>query len=341
MANNTFAPKNGRTVGIVIELENIKHQNAERTMQTLRALQRQITEMAPQLEEPINFMVVYDSDLFDETDAQHFIYDTGMGGNPLVRASFIGKPGISYYEQKNIGARALNDDIILLMDSDIIIQDGWLRNMIASFEDASINFVSGRTHIETPRFFDKIVALTDKAFALPNPAERGLLRNKWILANAFAYRASALQQDVFPTLNVYRGNCARAAEALAARGEKLYVQTAALSLHPSLNDLPAYFARGYAEGCDAILLLRQEPERGPLNKILCSPIGSAYRFVRETAHMIRRTLFESQNIALPVVGIPVVIGLATAYYVWRGVAELVTLINEPLATRFSIMKAAH
>lgn len=333
--------KNSLTLGVVIEMENIEASGADRTFANLAIFQQQLEHIAETLAAPVIFRVVYDSKVFQREEAERFLSETGINENPLIEASTVGAPGIHYYEHKDVGAKDLDTDLILLMDSDILIEDGWLRNLITPFADETVNFVSGQTIIETPRFLDKIYALTVPGFPLDEPDGSGLRETTVIAANSFVFRRRKVDGQIFPRINAYRGHCCIAAQELIRSGETLHKQMDARAKHPSQDSLGDYFSRAYAEGCDAILLSRHNNRptvRGRINRSLA---GSALRLVQGIWGVAKRSVTRHQRVGLPVLGIPVTIVLGTCYFAVRFAGEVATLINAPLAMRLSIAKQTH
>ena len=45
---------------------------------------------------------------------------------------------------RNIGLKAATGEIIAFIDDDAFVQEGWLRNLLASYKDISIGAVGGR-----------------------------------------------------------------------------------------------------------------------------------------------------------------------------------------------------
>lgn len=165
--------RNARKLSIVIEMKNIEASGADRALTNTRQSQRQIAKIYGTLPGPITLKVAYDPYVFKASDAERFIKETSIGDNALIDTDTIGAPNLHYYEHKNIGARELNSDIILLLDSDILIADDWLRHMIAPFDDANVDFVTGRTHIETQSFLIGLRA-NDPAFPLAREGDVGV-----------------------------------------------------------------------------------------------------------------------------------------------------------------------
>lgn len=338
---HTTLLKNSVTLGIVIEMENIEASGAERTLANLAVFQQQLAQMAETIITPVTLRIVYDSNVFQKEDAERFICTAGVSENPLIEAATIGAPGIHYYEHKDIGAKDLDTDLVLMMDSDILIEDNWLPSLIAPFADETVNFVSGQTIIETPRFFDKIYALTVPGFPLDEPEGSGLRETTAIAANSFIFRRSKVAGSLFPRINAYRGHCSIAAQELIRSGETLHKQMDARAKHPSQDDLAGYFSRAFAEGCDAILLSRHNNRQTVRGRVNRSVAGSALRLVRGIWGMVKRSVTRHQRVGLPTLGIPVTMVLGTSYFALKFVGEVVTLINAPLAMRLSIAKQTH
>jgi len=331
-------PENSASLGVVVELENIEAAGADRALTNLRELQRQVSTLANKPQGPIQFIVVYDSLIFSADDAQRFISETGIGDNPLIEARAVGAKGIHYYEHKNIGLAHCETDNILLMDSDILIEPQWLEHMLSAFEDEQVDFVSGNTHIETPRLFDKIYALTDPGFPLNTQDRKGLQQTDLIMANSFAFRRSAAPDPLFPRINAYRGHCAIASQQLIREGKTLFKQYDAIARHPSQGSYREYLARAYAEGCDAIALSRFNNRQTSSAKLNRSILGTGLRFVRGIRGLVSRAVTKRHAVDLPLWGVPIAIAVGLSYFAMRVVGEIAMFINAPAAQRLSIAK---
>ncbi len=329
---------NTASLGIVVELENIEDSGEDRALTNLRELQRQINALPDKPRGPIQFFVVYDSAIFSAADAQRFIDETGIGANTLFVAESVGAHGIHYYDHKNVGLARCETDNVLFMDSDILIEDGWLASMLSSLDDANVDYVSGNTTIETPRLFDKIYALTVPGFPLQTQNRKGLLETDLIMANSFLLRRSKAPDPLFPRINAYRGHCGIASQKLIRSGVKLYKQYDAIAEHPSQEGYSDYLARAYAEGCDAIALSRYNNRQTTRGKINRSFLGSGIRLVRGITGLVRRTLTKRHAVDLPLWGVPLAIAVGLTYFAVRFVGETAMLINTKLALRFSIAK---
>jgi len=336
--NRSIMLKNSRSLGIVIELENIESSGEERTFANLAELQRQIEQIDEHIPGQITLKIVFDSNLFSQAEAEEFITRTGIDRNPKIAAQAIGAPGIHYYQHKDIGAQHCDNDIILFMDSDILIQPGWLQSMIGAF-DEDVNFVCGVTYIETPTFLNKVYALTTEGFRLEQPATKGLEPVPNITANAFAYRASKVDGPIFPTIDAYRGHCVIASRNLASKGETIYAQREAIARHPSEDTFKELYSRAFTEGCDIIFHARYNNRPGWRGVVGRSIIGSVHRLARALWGVTTRCLTQYDKVGLPVLAIPPAIMLGGAFHTIRFVGEVTTLVSTPLARSLSLAKA--
>ncbi len=331
--------KNTASLGIVVELENIETSGAERALVNLRELQRQIGALANKPHGSIQFFVVYDNQVFAAEDAMRFIDETGISANPLFAAEAVGARNIHYYEHKNVGINRCTTDNVLLMDSDILIQDRWLELLLTALEDEKVDFVSGNSPIETPRLFDKLYALTDPGFPLHTHERTGLHPTEGIMANAFLFRRSAAPEPLFPRINAYRGHCAVASQQMLRDGKTLYKQYDAIARHPSQDTYRDYLARAYAEGCDAIALARYSNMQTFRGKTSRTIVGTGLRFGRNVWGLAKRILTKRKAVDLPLWGVPLAFLVGLTYFGMRIVGEVAMLINAPVAQRLSIAKA--
>ena len=110
------------SLSIVIEWENVRLAGDDRALRMMRSLASQIENL---LARPnVNAEVLVVVDLADEVED----IETGMREFfPVYNRSLSlrrGRPGAKYYEKKNVGAAAACGAIIILLDSDVIPEEG-------------------------------------------------------------------------------------------------------------------------------------------------------------------------------------------------------------------------
>ena len=116
----------------------------------------------------------------------------------------------------------------------MVLADGWLSNLLQSFNDPLVNFVYGATAFETNTLYEKSFALTIASFplnsVLENGTETSLTPERHLLANSFAFKKSVLGAAIFPDSIAYRGQCTLASENIRKAGETIYLQKETLSI---------------------------------------------------------------------------------------------------------------
>ena len=332
--------KNSRSIAIILELENLEEGMEQRVQTNLLELQKQIAEIYEILPRPVTLKVVFDSKVYSADQANSFIQAAGLDRNPMITAQAIGEPNIHYYQHKDVGAAHCDDDIIICLDSDLLIEPGWLSSMAHAF-DGDVDLVCGRTLIETDGFMAKVYALTTSGFPVETSQPSGLHPTKRIMANALAYRRMSIAQPIFPVLDAYRGHCALASRRLIAEGQTIYCNPAAVARHPSEPDFGSYFSRAFSEGRDCVVHARFEARAGWRGVMERTLPGSLFRLARAFWGHSKRTVTQYRRVGMPLWGVPATLVLGWVYYSVSFAGEIASLANDRVARRLSLVKVAN
>lgn len=318
------------SLGIVVELDNCRHAGRSRAIQMMTALNSQARSLANRLAHPIALNVVFDPHHISNTDVADMLAEAGLDPSPHMETDLIPAPGADYYEQKNIGARCCDSEIIILVDSDILPEEGWLAALTQSFDDPTVEFVFGETRIVTNSPYEKSYALLLEAFPYRSAASATLTRQSFLLANSLAFRAKTLGPAIFPKSTALRGQCGLASNAIQAAGHDIFMQHAAKAHHVAPNGVGHFFATAFGAGHDEVILARTKYPKTVRGTLQTSPAGSVARFVRSCFGAWSRCFTKRAEVGLRPWYIPTALLLATTYYLVRLFGELMTFFSPRL-----------
>ncbi len=170
----------------------------------------------------------------------------------------IAKPGASYVECKNIGLRHSNGDIIVLLDSDCVIQKNWFAHMKKTMESGN-PIVTGFTHYPLTNLKAKVLSVFD---FLPE----GRYEN----TDRFSANNLAVKREIYETLQFPEGLPDITAASVGILGWKWH-QHYNILFNPRMeiqhNYYPYVFRNRLNAGFGGIVMRKVE-EKFPLSKLL-------------------------------------------------------------------------
>jgi Glycosyl transferase family 2 len=307
---------------LVVECENARAFGLDRTGRMLRRLAEQIDEIAPSLTSPPELLILHEAGIDAATLAGIVRDSFGAAGHTEVR--MVATEGLNYYTQKDLGAARSRNEILIFLDSDVIPENGWLRNLIEPFHDPNVEVVYGNCYIDPINFYNRAFALFWWS-PLRTRAE-GLRPSQVFLANNTAFRRKLFLAYNFPTLPTQRRQCVALSRAMRRDGHNIYLQNSSRVAHPP--PAPHDFARcALAHGHDH--LFYPDPTEPTRPRWLYPPRG-AWRFARGSAARIWR---HYPVVGLSPVGAVCALGIALTYYALFCVGGLVALVQPKLIGR--------
>ena len=154
---------------------------------------------------------------------------------------------LHYYEVKMLGAGLVTGEVLVLADSDLVYDPGWLQAHVAAFDDPGIAFTSGETRIAIRGPYTFSLATT-----LFFPIRyRGATAPSLIGNNAAARRTALLARPFPYSLPLYRAQSALHGASL--RDHRLSIaQVAARGTHAPLESPGAWALRYAISGADSV-----------------------------------------------------------------------------------------
>lgn len=267
-------------ISIVIEWENTLLADDARPRQALPELARQAAALRERCEI-----------LFMHNPAQVSRDEVAAAVAPCLKGSrtawrIESAPGLHYYELKNAGARLVRGDIVVFLDSDVIVESGWLPALIAPFgQSPEIAIVAGNTYVDAATLTGK--ALAEGWFFPPRSTTDALTPSSFFFPNNVAFRRDFLLAHPYPPMRdgATRGACVALTQQLHAEGVTIWLAGGARASHPPPNGLRHLAVRALAEGRDWAYSGRLAADVAALR----SAIAYAAQTPQEIGRMIRAT----------------------------------------------------
>jgi GT2 family glycosyltransferase len=303
------------TISIVVEWENALNAEADRTFEMLRQVTSQARKHASRhAGERFEVLVVFDDELFQAAALQDFVESAIGRSREILDVRFLKLPGGGYYASKDHGVRAARGERVLLVDSDVVPEDGWLDTLLKALNNDGVNLVAGSTYIDAGNFIGKTFAL-NWFFPLRSEASHVETTSRFF-ANNLAIRRSFYLQHPFPDVaGTSRGSCVVLSHRLSEQGLSIHRANDARSSHPAPNGFRHLVPRALAQGRDQVLCQR----------FLGHRLWQSWpaSFVRLAGHMVRsfvRTLAGRNRVGLGILQVPAAIAVAWVYYLlfWAG-----------------------
>ena len=319
-------------MSLVLEWENVRLSDLERTRDLLGALPSQAAELG----EPVELLVVFDpgsvpADWLGQTLRERL---------PRPTSGFAWRaepaPGMHYYQLKNHAARCARGEFLVMVDSDVIPDPGWLAALTGALrDDPGVGAVFGNTYID-PRDPSSKAFAAGWFFPLRETEPRVREPSPVAWANNCAFRREVFLAMPYPPLQdgVTRGACGQQRAQMDAGGVRTLWTSAAQVSHPAPNGTRHWFVRALAEGRDHSI----EGVRSGRGRGLALRDASFYtgRRVNQALRRIAsRSDRRSMRMSLPET--PICLGLVLGYYAVYLAGTLTTcLVTRRAATWWRI-----
>jgi hypothetical protein len=237
-------------------------------------------------------------------------------------------PGAHYYEFKNRGAAEARAPLIVLIDSDVIPEEGWLAALVELFADPAVHVVAGHSYIDAKGLYGRAMALGwffPRRSELPTRHDRGT----HFFANNVAFRTEMLRANPFacPTDGATRGACVALAQELCRQGIRIWVTTAAQVSHPPPNGLRHFLVRALADGRDEALHWRHAERRWK------PPVPVFQRYFKVSRRAFRSIARHRHTVRLGLEQVPLACAIMGVYYGLACVSVLATWVAPGLMSR--------
>ena len=245
-------------LSIVLEWENALRSGEDRASDMLKELGAQLAEHRTTTRARWELISVFDPRCIDEKEVREAVERSLDAKGLSLDCICLPAPGADYYAMKNLGVKRANGTIVVLLDSDVVPDPGWLAALLGSFESPAVSIVSSACYIEPMGIVRKVLALI-WVFE-PRTAASGMriVGDRWpnsaAIANSTAYRREVFLSNPFDdSSGTARGSCARQVARFRAMGIPVYKNYAARLNHPAPVGFVAFPERAIARGRDVML----------------------------------------------------------------------------------------
>ena len=302
---------------IVLEWETVEEGGIARVTRALGEVRRQLAEVQNEVRAPAELIVCYEERVISDAALRSLLERAAPGGWPCSVITVPVASGTHYYEKKNAGARASSNEIILFLDSDLLPDPGWLRNMLSAFNDWSVSVIIGATHLDHATPYEMAVAL----FWIFDPATygRGVQPLRRYTSNNLAFRRALFLRFPYPSHAAFRGQCAHLSKTLMRAGICIEEHTDARTSHPPPPGFAGFVHRAWMAGKDECFYQRLERQTSPV---------SVFRQWQHDLGVVKRRVQERRVLLRPTrVGEALGWLLGWAYYTIKAVGFLTAVLR--------------
>jgi len=245
---------------ILIEWENLRLAELSRPKSMLQQLAKQIRDISDNLSAPPEILILYNEDVMHDDKIEPFVRENLEPCISLIDLKFISTPDLRYYEQRNYGSEKCSNEILIMLDSDTIPDDGWLINLLQPFDDSNVFAVGGLPYMTQDDIYGKAMALL-WIFPPKDDPDYGTAELPEFVPDNAAFRREFFIEHPFPESKSYRGALCDLCYLLKDKGFKIFRQPKANVSHPPPVGLRNIVIRSLAEGHDKYLAWRGSHER--------------------------------------------------------------------------------
>lgn len=313
---------------VIIEWENAKLSELDRTRRMLSTLSEQILALDPTKWRRPEIVILYDPMAIDP----RLIHDTvaaAMGQTPPVSAlKVLPAKNMRYYDLKNYGAAQTEAEVLVFLDSDVIPEPGWLAALLGGITQPGVDAIGGNTYIAPESLYTRAFALF-WFFPLRSEGNEAI-PSEHFFANNVAFRKAVFNKHHFPCHKKFRGQCTDLAKSLRENNYGLFLHPAARVNHPPPNGIYHFIIRALCAGHDLVAVA---PDCGSHPSV-----KAAWRRFRSQLRASRKRINDHRKeVALGAVAGLAAQALALAYYGLVFAGECITLANPDfIRNRFPI-----
>jgi glycosyltransferase involved in cell wall biosynthesis len=254
----------------------------------------------------------------------------------LADVEVIEARGARYYELKNAAARRARGEIIVFVDSDILVTEAWLKTLLAPFADREVVVSCGLTSFLAEDFISRTFALT-WFFPLANDDPQRL-NNRAPHANNIAFRRAWFVENPYPLNDGFKVSCTLHTREITRQGVKV-VRTGAVGYHRFWEDgVPFLLWRAAVMGRDADrkFLARKGHDRFPRS------IHALSNWGRRMVSVPVRIVKHRRKVGMPAYEVPFAILVSWAFDSIASISQFITAIGlqkpcvEYLPSRFQV-----
>ena len=193
-------------LSVILEMENASLFEWEETDQAIENLMNEFIECKKTDQDRHLELILVQCG--DDNDAENFkakILEKCPDLTSYVSLLSFGIPNGRYYDLKNKGIEQASGDLVIFVDSDAPVEQGWLKEITSPFSDPKMMVVNGHTYIAHSTFMDRVYALY-WFFPLRHNHDR-MPSKRALNANNSAFRRSWSQKNPFQHNPGFKMSC--------------------------------------------------------------------------------------------------------------------------------------
>jgi hypothetical protein len=298
-------------LSVIVELDNLLHGEASRAPTMFDRLARQIREI-DELRDRVEIFAPFNEEELAAHEAEAIVRP--VGGSADFTVELVPARGLRYYELKNEGARRARGEILLFVDSDVLPEEGWLRQLLDPFRDDHIDVVAGNSYVDRDTFYARAFALG--WYFPPRLADGPLTEEPTSIVNTIAMRRHVFEKYPFPEdRTLYMDQGIIWAETLNRNEVRTYLNPRARVAHPP----PRFVRSAFINGHDLARRTRR-PGESKLHSLRLTYWGFRANF-RNASRRIRQGYRE---VGLSRAAVPPALVVVGSYWALWALAELLT-----------------
>jgi hypothetical protein len=319
---------NVESVSIVIEWENARLAEAERSLRMLASLAVQLDELTRGSSLKAEIVLLFNPEAVDEPAIEAIINHVRPRSQWPACFRLLPSGNLRYYEQKNQGVKNTSGDIIVFLDSDVVPESDWLEKILVVFQKPEIGVVCGNTYVECTSFYARALALF-WFFPLRTQSDE-LEHVSMFFANNVAFRRDVICENLFPDLETFRGQSVALSKILKSKGIPIIRHNGARVSHPPPNGPRHFINRAMCEGHDAGQ--RMIARRG--HKFSKVAVRSLKTFRRRMGRSTHQIACGYRAVHLSRAGAVGAWGLALTYNILHLAGYLLSAVNPRIVPRY-------
>ncbi len=283
--NEPATRTSGEKLSVIMELENAGWAGRRRALAALRACSRQLEQCADRLVESASFVVAYDPEDWEREQVDRILEEGGIA-EAVDRIRRVVRPDADYFGLKNEAAAAADGDVLVLLDSDVIPEEGWLRALLEALDDPEVEVVGSHCYIDGEDLVSRTYGLfhvfplrTERFTGSDHPS---------IPINSLAIRSEVIEEHPLPDLPLYRNSAHLWKKRLRRAGVRIHYRSEARVAHPAPPGLQAMLRWSTADGHDLYTSRRHAENRPWPLALLLALAGDVRRIRLWTVRLFRR-----------------------------------------------------
>jgi hypothetical protein len=319
-------------VTIVIEWENPRDVDSVWTDRGMRALADELAGEGASSENRPTLLYLFDSEALEELSIREAIERSAPELTALAQVRVMAAPGLTYYQLKNEGVALAKTRYVVLLDSDVSPQPGWLSALLRPFVDPGVMAVSGVTSLESIDVVSRTMALI---WIFDLPSEHEASRGKASMhANNSAFRTRFFQSNPFPETSAFKKQCGLWLADIIERGIGFERTAEAECRHAPHAGLSFVLWRGIQSGFDRDVKASLEG-RGRSAR-LTNPMRI---WVKKTWRSTRRILVHRREVRMPLYEIPIALSIAWLYCFCLASAQALSAVLDGIPDSFRLQQS--